>query len=199
MRERGRWREGGQQNPLHALFCALSSSMHPLPTSPSNHRLNPAAQFDKEVGRCIKLMEELEAVIARKKDVSQQVQRDPHIHVCVRACVRACRHSVDVLRVGMRVGIRWTSTVGGREGIHTHTHTTIHRGASSYLTSSRLAYFLCYQVKDGRQAISTNERTLAEISSTGATLKRHMATLEDKFQRLEHQVRAVNPGAPGDG
>lgn len=30
-------------------------------------------QFDKEVGRCVKVMEELEAVIARKKDVSQQV------------------------------------------------------------------------------------------------------------------------------
>lgn len=30
-------------------------------------------QFDKEVGRCVKVMEELEAVITRKKDVSQQV------------------------------------------------------------------------------------------------------------------------------
>ena len=30
-------------------------------------------QFEKEVTRCIKVMEELESVIARKKGVSQQV------------------------------------------------------------------------------------------------------------------------------
>eukprot|EP00955_Chlamydomonas_euryale_P007871 83095-Chlamydomonas_euryale.AAC.1 len=30
-------------------------------------------KFDKEVGRCIKAMEELDTAIARKKDVSQQV------------------------------------------------------------------------------------------------------------------------------
>ncbi len=46
----------------------------------------------------------------------------------------------------------------------------------------------CVQVKDGRQAISANERQLADISNHGQTLRRHMATLADKFQRLEHQV-----------
>ena len=30
-------------------------------------------QFEKEVSRCLKVMEELEAIIARKKGVSQQV------------------------------------------------------------------------------------------------------------------------------
>ena len=32
-----------------------------------------AVQFEKEVSRCLKVMEELEAIIARKKGVSQQV------------------------------------------------------------------------------------------------------------------------------
>lgn len=32
-----------------------------------------APQFEKEVVRCIKLLEEADAVVAKKKDVSQQV------------------------------------------------------------------------------------------------------------------------------
>lgn len=43
-----------------------------------------------------------------------------------------------------------------------------------------------------RENIATNERHLAEISNTGATLKRHQATVMDKFQRLEHQVGVVH-------
>ena len=46
----------------------------------------------------------------------------------------------------------------------------------------------CIQVKDSRQAISNNERVLSEINGMQGTHRRHMATLTDKFQRLEHQV-----------
>lgn len=35
--------------------------------------LRGCMQFDKEVNRCVKLLEELDSVVARKKDVSQQV------------------------------------------------------------------------------------------------------------------------------
>lgn len=48
------------------------------------------------------------------------------------------------------------------------------------------------QVKDLKEEIATSERSLAEITNTGATLKRHQATVQDKFQRLEHQVRTSN-------
>jgi len=34
----------------------------------------PSCQFEKEVSRCLKVMEELEAIITRKKGVSQQVR-----------------------------------------------------------------------------------------------------------------------------
>lgn len=43
------------------------------------------AQFEKEALRCSKLLEELDTVVAKKKDVSQQVGRS-----CV-AAVRRCR------------------------------------------------------------------------------------------------------------
>jgi hypothetical protein len=33
------------------------------------------SQFEKELSRCIKLLEELDAVVARKKGVSQQVRQ----------------------------------------------------------------------------------------------------------------------------
>lgn len=39
-----------------------------------------------------------------------------------------------------------------------------------------------------RENIATNDRALAEISNTNATLKRHQATLMDKFNRLEAQA-----------
>ena len=80
----------------------------------NNRKLELISKFDKEVGRCIKLMEDLDTAVSRKKEVSQQV-------------------------------------------------------------------------KDSRQTVSSNERLLAETSGTTATLRRHMATVSDKLQRLEHQ------------
>lgn len=80
----------------------------------NNMKLELISKFDKEVGRCIKLMEDLDAAVSRKKEISQQV-------------------------------------------------------------------------KDSRQTISSNERLLAETNSTTATLRRHLATVSDKLQRLEHQ------------
>jgi kinetochore protein Nuf2 len=80
----------------------------------NDRKLELINKFEKEVGRCIKLMEDLDAAVGRKKDVSQQV-------------------------------------------------------------------------KDSRQAISSNERLLAETSGTTATLRRHIDTVSDKLQRLEHQ------------
>lgn len=46
----------------------------------------------------------------------------------------------------------------------------------------------CPQVKDAKESISINERALAELVNTGATLRQHQATLQDKFQRQEAQV-----------
>ncbi|GAX76844.1 hypothetical protein CEUSTIGMA_g4290.t1 [Chlamydomonas eustigma] len=81
----------------------------------NDRKLEMIGKFEKEVMRCIKIMEELDTVITRKKAVSQKV-------------------------------------------------------------------------KDGRLAINANERQLSEITSHTSTLRRHMATLSEKFQRLEHQA-----------
>lgn len=78
-------------------------------------KLETIGKFDKEVGRCIRAQEELDAAIARKKDVSQQV-------------------------------------------------------------------------KDTRASIASHDRALSDISNAGAQLKRNIATLDDKFQRLGHQA-----------
>eukprot|EP00983_Pelagomonas_calceolata_P131544 1161785-Pelagomonas_calceolata.AAC.11 len=45
------------------------------------------------------------------------------------------------------------------------------------------------QVKDLKESIAINERALADVSNTGATFKRQQASVMEKFQRLEHQVR----------
>ncbi|KAG1680572.1 hypothetical protein FOA52_015019 [Chlamydomonas sp. UWO 241] len=44
------------------------------------------------------------------------------------------------------------------------------------------------QVKDARASIAAHERALSDISNAGAQLRRNIATLDDKFQRLEHQA-----------
>ncbi|KAJ9525155.1 hypothetical protein QJQ45_020681 [Haematococcus lacustris] len=51
-------------------YCAHLSSQ----SIANDRKLEMVVKFDKEVCRCLKLLEELEAVVARKKDVSQQVK-----------------------------------------------------------------------------------------------------------------------------
>ena len=67
-------------------FLNLNLSLHP-------HVL----QFEKEVTRCIKVMEELESVIARKKGVSQQVILADSLH-CFRIDPVGRSQRVDGLR-----------------------------------------------------------------------------------------------------
>ncbi|GFH06953.1 DHR10 domain-containing protein [Haematococcus lacustris] len=51
-------------------YCAHLSSQ----SIANDRKLEMVVKFDKEVCRCLKLLEELETVVARKKDVSQQVK-----------------------------------------------------------------------------------------------------------------------------
>ncbi|GFH15494.1 DHR10 domain-containing protein [Haematococcus lacustris] len=54
-------------------YCAHLSSQ----SIANDRKLEMVVKFDKEVCRCLKLLEELEAVVARKKDVSQQHKAFP--------------------------------------------------------------------------------------------------------------------------
>lgn len=63
-----------------------------------------------------------------------------------------------------------------------------------WLTSGLTLCLCCVhvvQVKDVREKITSNDRALAEVTNTAATLKAHHATVMDKFQRLEAQVKRV--------
>ncbi|GFH20208.1 DHR10 domain-containing protein [Haematococcus lacustris] len=51
-------------------YCAHLSSQ----SIANDRKLEMVVKFDKEVCRCLKLLEELETVVVRKKDVSQQVR-----------------------------------------------------------------------------------------------------------------------------
>jgi hypothetical protein len=54
----------------------------------------------------------------------------------------------------------------------------------------RFTLVLQQQVKDVREQITANERALGEVTNTAATLKAHQATVMDKIQRVETQVRS---------
>lgn len=88
-------------NPLlpSSLSSHVPAHLRPYPcvlTPPhSEHILahslpSVSLQFEKEVARCLKLQEELDVVIMKKKDVSQQVRLRQRMGVNSRLCWGAC-------------------------------------------------------------------------------------------------------------
>ena len=74
------------QRPTHHHTYSLTH------TYTHTHTHTVYTQFEKEVSRCIKLLEELDSVVAKKKDVSQQVGKSGTISAAARFCtVRAAR------------------------------------------------------------------------------------------------------------